>query len=55
MKAIGSSSPFSFFWVSMEAIVSSEENEYNMKSLSKSGLTRTRAVVIACLMSVKSL
>jgi hypothetical protein len=38
----------------MEAIVSSEENEYNMKSLSKSGLIRTGVVVIACLISEKS-
>jgi hypothetical protein len=35
-------------------MVSSEENEYNMKSLSKSGLTRTREVAIACLILVKS-
>jgi len=41
MKEIGSSSPFSFFWVSMEVIVSLEEDEYNMKSLSKCRLTRT--------------
>jgi len=41
MKAIRSYSPFSFLWVRMEAIVSSEENEYNMKSSSKSKLMRT--------------
>jgi hypothetical protein len=39
----------------MEEIVSSEENKYNMKSLSKSGLTRKGAIVIACLISKKSL
>jgi hypothetical protein len=53
MKAIGSSSAFSFFWVRMEAMVSSEVNEYNINSLSKSGLTRTGAVVMACLIYVK--
>jgi hypothetical protein len=35
-------------------MVSSKANVYNMNSLSKSGMTRTRAIVMACLISVKA-
>jgi len=36
-------------------MVSFEENEYNMSSLSKLGLTRKGAIVMACLISMKAL
>jgi hypothetical protein len=54
MKAIGSSFAFSFFWVRMEAIVSSKAKEYNIKYFSKLRLIRTGEVVIVRLISVKS-
>jgi hypothetical protein len=52
MKLIRSSSPFKFLCVNIEATFYFEAKEYNMKSLSKFGLIRTGAVVIACLILV---
>jgi hypothetical protein len=38
----------------MEAMVFFESKEYNMNSLSKSGMTRIWAMLMECLISVKS-
>jgi hypothetical protein len=54
MKLIRSSSPLLFLCVKIEAIVSSEEKEYIIKYLLKSGLINTGAVEIACLMLLKA-